>query len=192
MILLYEDSLFSCLTGKQFVDLLFEYLNKGDIIGSAKQRIIDKDGTFTKSKEDTYLNYDFIQDIKSDITDFIENWISEIESIPEVKSVRFSESPYFGFSNYVHIKLNKPLDASLMNYYNSHKGQYNNCHFKFTDHVLRRTPYRDEIGLMIRDQVDYSNKSFDDASTEMKNKIIEYIQKLHEKEQASLSSNMQV
>ena len=37
-----------------------------------------------------------------------------------------------------------------------------------------------------------SDKSFDDASTEMKNKIIEYIQKLHEKEQASLSSNMHV
>ena len=188
LILLYEDSLFSFLTGKQFVEFLLEYLEKTDIIGHSKQYIINRDGKFVKSKEQEYVTSEPIQEIKNDIMEFISQWISEIQSLPDVKSVRFTVSPYFGFSNYIHIKLNKPNNSDLLGYYNEHKGQYQNCHFKFTDHIQRKTPYRDEIGQVIRDQVDYSNKSFEEASSEMKNKICEYIQKLHEKEQNYLLS----
>ena len=179
---------FKNLSGYDFMLLLKEYIDKGTVIGVARDIIKNRDGTYDKSKEDEYVNQSPISDIKDDLSSFISEWVNTIKDIDRIKTVKSSSSPYMGFSNYVTITLSKPEDKKLLDYYIQHKGQYTNCHFKFTDHVIRKTPYKDEIGMMIRDQVDYSNLSFIEAAEEMYDKINNYVNKVKNKEQNYLSS----
>ena len=188
MILIKEDYPIKHLSGRCFAQCLLEYLTTHDIIGNAKDIIKNKEGKFERSKESEYLQQFPINDIKADIEDFVKSWLEEVKRIPEVLSVKESSSPYFGFSQYIHVKLKKPDNKDLNNFYKQHKGQYTNVHFKFTDHIQKHTPYKDSVGMIIRDQVDYSNKSFEDAATEMMDKIYSYIEKLHRRENEYLSN----
>ncbi|MBO7210532.1 MAG: hypothetical protein J6V44_05960 [Methanobrevibacter sp.] len=189
MKLLYEDILLEKMTAQCFAHIVLELLKDTDKIGVARQIIIDRDGKYVKEKDDEYLNSFPIEDIKQDLVDFADNWIHEIKDIPEVLSVENHGSPYLGFSDYVDVRLKVPEDKHLQNFYKEHRGKYKNCSFRFTDHPIPKEQYRDKSGKIIRAQVDLKDKSFKEASEEMKQKILSYIDKVHKQEKKYIQDN---
>lgn len=189
MRLIVEDYLFEKYTGYDFVTLLVEIL-KTDKIGVARDVVKAEFGSYAKSKDIEYLKKSKMLDEKRDLLDFAKEWINDVSSIHDIKSVKVHDSRQVSFSLYIDVVIKKPENPELEQFYNSHKGRYKNVSFKFTDHFPEKNKtnnknkkacknYRDHNGKYIRGEVDYSNKSFLEASFEMLDIIKNYISNLH-------------
>ena len=181
MKLLNED-MFIGLSGSDFVSCLLEFLSKTDTIKPAPQYVTQLIEPYQDdvAKRKEYARNPKMVEIKNDIHKFIKSWVDGIKSRTDVKHVDINPSPYFGLSEYVYVDvaMNNP---KLENYYRQNLNRYNRVKFRFTDHV--DIEYADKKA---EKTVDISNKTFIEASEEMKLTIEEYLRDLHNEERLYL------
>ena len=177
MIIITENKLFERLSGKDFVNVLLEYLTKNDVIKYADDYI----DNFDPSKKRDYVDEYPIKDIKEDLDNFINEWLHEIKKecdIYQMKNNRMSDR--YGFSNYITLSFNRPADRRLYQFYRDNDSLYNGVKFRFSEH----DPKNDASD--ITDFVDITGKTFNQAAEEMRYKIDNYVIDLRAKEKQYL------
>lgn len=175
--LINEDLLFEGLTGSHFMRALLEYLEKDTVIKYSDEYIDD----FDESKKDTYATVHPIIDIKDDILDFAKEWIQEVKDecgVYKIRNVRMSKK--YGFSTYLDLDFKRPADKRLYPFYESHKDDYTDVTFRFSEHKSKNDD-SDIAGW-----VNLTNKTFLQAAEEMKYKIQNYVVDLRSQEKQYL------
>lgn len=178
--ILYNEFKFDGLTWKDFSRSLCELLSKTDKIENAKEYVYRYIEPYqdTAAKRKEYARHPKMKEIKKDINNFTLDWSKRIKDKYHVKQVDVNPSPYFGLSEYVYLDIGF-TNPKLQGFYDEHPEKYNRVKFRFTDHG--DIEYAEQKS---DDQVEYDDRSFLQAASEMEQKIDNYLNELHNEERA--------
>lgn len=170
--------------GKVFVECLIELISKKDKIKYAKDywKDVHPDEDFDDSKAKKYVKEYPIKDVKDDVHKFVSDFIDRLEKTDYVDSIMPDKSKELGFSEYIYVDFPKPKQKELQQYYNKNVDKYKHVKFRFSEHKPTRNlkkKWKEDTTKRPKDMVLYYDRSFLDASDEMKEKIKDYYNYIH-------------
>ena len=183
---IFDEFVLSRYSGNLFRDMLFELLDDEKIKHANDYwKRANKGVRFDKSKMANYAEEECVKNEKNDLHRYVVQFANDLRSDSMIVDVHPSKSKEFGMSDYIYIDFKKPDDPRLQDFYKNHEKDYKAVKARFSDHKeSSKTPEDRKSKIKVK----IYNKTFIDASREMKAEIEAYENRLKQMEDDYLAS----
>lgn len=183
---IFDEFILSRYSGSLFRDMLFELLDDEKIKHANDYwKRANKGIRFDKSKMADYAEEECVKNEKNDLHRYVVQFANDLRSDSMIVDVHPSKSKEFGMSDYIYIDFKKPDDPRLQDFYQNHEKDYKAVKARFSDHKESSKTPKDRKSKI---KVQIYNKTFIDASREMKAEIEAYENRLKQMEYDYLAS----
>lgn len=183
---IFDEFVLSRYSGNLFRDMLFELLDDEKIKHANDYwKRANKGVRFDKSKMADYAEEECVKNEKNDLHRYVVQFANDLRSDSMIVDVHPSKSKEFGMSDYIYIDFKKSDDPRLQYFYRNHEKDYKAVKARFSDHKeSSKTPEDRKSKIKVK----IYNKTFIDASREMKAEIEAYENRLKQMEDDYLTS----
>lgn len=183
---IFDEFVLSRYSGNLFRDMLFELLDDEKIKHANDYwKRANKGIRFDKSKMADYAEEECVKNEKNDLHRYVVQFANDLRSDSMIVDVHPSKSKEFGMSDYIYIDFKKSDDPRLQDFYQNHEKDYKAVKARFSDHKESSKTPEDRRSKI---KVKIYNKTFIDASREMKAEIEAYENRLKQMEDDYLAS----